>query len=115
MVEDELHFSGDLLLELAEDGRLVLEESEADEIITGIERTMSVLRLRQQQLEAWRRSLRGVRDTHCLPVEQFVIDAVFAEQIWPGRTEAALRELPKYLEAFRNIRLRASGNSEEND
>lgn len=95
------------MLSLAEDGRLVLDVADADELIAGIECTLSLLRLRERDLQAWRQPSRRQRCWSDPFVEQLVFDAAFAEQIAPGRLEAALRELPKYLDAFRIARQQA--------
>jgi hypothetical protein len=107
VAEEEVVYGGDLVLSLAEDGRLALGVAEADELIAGLEHTLMVLRLRECGMQVWQRpSWREVGE--CFPaVEQFVDDVAFVEQIEPGRLEAALRELPKYLEAFRIVRLRS--------
>ncbi|GAA0794264.1 hypothetical protein [Spirilliplanes yamanashiensis] len=89
-------YAGDLFLALADQGRLVLDADEAEEIIAGLERTLEALAARVRLLDAWRS---GLADAYGMP--QPVIDAVFAEQLAPGRTDEAIRELPKYVEALR--------------
>ena len=89
-------YAGDLFLALADQGRLVLDADEAEEIIAGLERTLETLATRVRLLDAWRT---GLADAYGMP--QQVIDAVFAEQLAPGRTDEAMRELPKYVEALR--------------
>lgn len=89
-------YAGDLFLALADQGRLVLDADEAEEMIAGLERTLDALAVRVRLLEAWRT---GLADAWGMP--QHVVDAVFAEQIAPGRTDEAIRELPKYVEALR--------------
>ncbi|WP_329791572.1 hypothetical protein V1227_06525 [Lentzea sp. DG1S-22] len=107
MAEDDMTYRGDLVLSLAEDGRLTLGVAEADELIAGIEHTLSLLRMREWGLQVWRQSSWRGRAEPESSVERFVFDAAFSEQIAPGRLEAALRELPKYLEAFQIARERA--------
>lgn len=107
VAEHDMTFRGDLVLSLAEDGRLMLGVAEADELIAGIENTLSLLRMREWGLQVWRQASWQERGGGNPSVEQFVFDAAFSEQIAPGRLEAALQELPKYLEAFRIARQRA--------
>jgi Flp pilus assembly protein TadD len=87
-------FAGDLFLALAADGRLVLDPADADEVVAGLEETLGVVRDRLR--------IAGVRPLADHPATtQRVIDALFTDQIAPGQMEEALRELPKYIEAFR--------------
>lgn len=96
-------FAGDLFLALAVDGRLVLEKEQADHLIAGLERTLELVKARVRVLELWRGLSTAGSKTSC-PAERHVVDAVFADQIAPGRMEDALRELPKYIQAFRAAR-----------
>ncbi|MET8759970.1 hypothetical protein [Lentzea sp. NPDC004782] len=107
MTEYDVTYRGDLMLSLAEDGKLTIEVAEADELIAGIERTLSLLRLREWGLQAWRHPSWRECGGHDPSIEQFVVDAAFFEQVTPGGLEAALRELPKYLNAFRIARQQA--------
>ncbi|MFI5935035.1 hypothetical protein [Actinoplanes sp. NPDC051494] len=97
-------FAGELFLTLAAEGRLTLDPIRADEVIAGLERTLSAARARLRVLKIW----------HTVPAQRFddlpgrladdVVDAVFAEQLAPGRLEEAVVELPKYIEALRRAR-----------
>src|SRR4051794_15646027 len=89
-------YAGDLFVRLADQGRLVLDADEAEEVIARLERTLDALARRVGLVQAWRG---GVADGRALP--QPVADAVFAEQVAPGGVAEALRELPKYVEALR--------------
>jgi hypothetical protein len=101
-------FAGDLLLALAAEGRLVLDADRADQVIAGLEETMSLLAARMRLLELWRRLAGPVLDDLDPDVERTVIDTVFADQLAPGRLADALRELPKYVEAFKEARRTSS-------
>jgi hypothetical protein len=102
-VADEA-FAGDLFLALASQGRLVLDPDQADRVIAELEETLSLVIARTRLLELWRRLSGPVIDDLAPDVEQTVIDAVFADQLAPGRLESAMRELPKYVEAFKVAR-----------
>ena len=97
-------FAGELFLHLAAEGRLVVEAGQADRMIADLEATLAVLRARLRVLELWRADPRP--RIECLPPElaDSVVDAVFADQLAPGRIEQAARELPKYVEALRAAR-----------
>jgi hypothetical protein len=99
---DTAKFAGDLFLELAADGRLVLDADRADGVIAGLEETLAVVRIRLRILEV--RSQLPALGAGCHPADQPVVDAAFAEQIAPGQLRQALHELPKYIEAFRVAR-----------
>ncbi|MDQ2589117.1 hypothetical protein CKY47_35310 [Saccharothrix yanglingensis] len=91
------------MLTLAREGRLVMGE-EADEVIASLERTLEQLRLREQGLKVWDDpSLRWIGERYPA-VGRFVVDSAFSEQVSPGLLAQALRELPKYVEAFRIAR-----------
>jgi hypothetical protein len=97
-------FAGDLFLALAAEGRLVLDSERADQVIADLEETMNLVSTRVRLLELWRRLSGPVLDDLDPDVERTVIDAVFADQLAPGRLEEAMRELPKYVEAFKAAR-----------
>jgi hypothetical protein len=97
-------FAGDLFLALAAEGRLVVDADRADQVIADLEATMSLVTARVRLLELWRRLSGPVLDDLGVDVERTVIDTIFADQLAPGRLEEALRELPKYVEAFKAAR-----------
>jgi hypothetical protein len=97
-------FAGDLFLALASQGRLVLDPDQADRVIAELEETLRLVIARARLLELWRRLSGPVIDDLAPDVEQTVIDAVFADQLAPGRLESAMRELPKYVAAFKVAR-----------
>ena len=101
--EADIEFAGELFLNLAEQGRLVVDASRADRLIADLEATLAVLRARLRMLEAWRARPAPIDS---LPPEfaDSVVDAVFADQLAPGRLERASRELPKYVAALRAAR-----------
>ena len=101
-------FAGELFLTLAAEGRLVLDPVRADQAIAALERTLSLIRARLRIIRIWQHS--PAQRVEELPDElaQDVVDAVFADQLAPGRLERAVTELPKYIEALR----RASGVAE---
>jgi hypothetical protein len=94
-------FAGDLFLDLAAKGWLVVEPEEAARVIAGLERTLEVVRSRAHRIEVSRRLRDAAGDDIDPDVDRLVVDAVFAEQITAGSWERALVELPKYIEAFR--------------
>jgi hypothetical protein len=96
-------FAGELFLHLAAEGRLVVDAGRADQLIADLEQTLAVLRERQQVLEQWRKHAPAIES---LPPEvaESVVDAVFADQLAPGRLEQATRELPKYVAALKAAR-----------
>ncbi|SES29674.1 hypothetical protein SAMN05216188_1312 [Lentzea xinjiangensis] len=103
-------FAGDLFLQLARRGWLVLEPAQAEGVIGELERTLDEVRSRLRKLELSRK-LRDASGGHVAPdVDQLVVDAVFAGQINSDSWERALVELPKYIEALR-IAGRNSGRS----
>jgi len=97
-------FAGELFLDLAVEGRLVVEAGQADRMIADLEATLAVLEARLRVLELWRSH--PAPRIECLPPEfaDSVVDAVFADQLAPGRIEQATRELPKYVAALRAAR-----------
>jgi hypothetical protein len=103
-------FAGDLFLQLARRGWLVLEPAQAESVIGDLERTLDEVRSRLRKLELSRK-LRDTSGGHVAPdVDRLVVDAVFAGQLNSDGWERALVELPKYIEALR-IAGRNSGRS----
>jgi hypothetical protein len=96
-------FAGELFLHLAVEGRLVVDAGRADQLIAELEETLAVLRARQRVLEVWRKHAPAIES---LPPDlaESVVDAVFADQLAPGRLEQATRELPKYVAALKAAR-----------
>ncbi len=94
-------FAGDLFLDLADKGWLVVEADEAERVIAELTRTLEVVRSRVHRLEVSRRLRDAEVDGIAPEVAQFAVDTVFAEQVTAGTWERALVELPKYIEAFR--------------
>jgi 2-keto-3-deoxy-L-rhamnonate aldolase RhmA len=87
-------FAGDLFLALAKDGRLVLDPGHAELVVAELEGTLDVVRDRLRMI--------AIRPPVDHPAAaQRAVDALFSEQIAPGQMERALRELPKYIQAFR--------------
>ncbi|GAA2997594.1 hypothetical protein [Actinokineospora diospyrosa] len=94
-------FAGELFLQLAERGWLVVEPEVGLRVIAQLRQTLEVVRDRVRLAELSRR-LRDTAGGDLEPeVDQAAVDSVFAEQITAGRWEQALVELPKYIEAFR--------------
>lgn len=94
-------FAGDLFLQLARRGWLVLEPDQAQGVIGELERTLEEVRSRLRKLELSRK-LRDASGGHVAPdVDRLVVDAVFAGQLNSDNWERALVELPKYIEALR--------------
>ena len=77
------------------------EPAEAARVITGLERTLEVVRSRAHRFEVSRRLRNAGGDDIDPDVDRLVVDTVFAEQVMSGSWEHALVELPKYIEAFR--------------
>jgi hypothetical protein len=102
-------FAGDLFLELAAKGWLVVEPAEAERVIAGLQRTLDVLRSRVRRLEVSRKLRDAAGDDIDPDVGRLVVDMVFAEQVTAGTWERALVELPKYIEAFRIAARNAPG------
>lgn len=103
-------FAGDLFLQLARRGWLVLDPAQAQVVIGELERTLDEVRSRLRKLELSRK-LRDASGDHVAPdVDRLVVDAVFTGQLNSDTWERALVELPKYIEALR-IAGRNSGRS----
>lgn len=97
-------FAGELFLTLAMEGRLVIDAVRADAAIADLQRTLSavqnrlhVLRVRQGR-PTWR------MDDLPDDLASDVVNAIFADQLSPGRLEQAEVELRKYIEAVRCAR-----------
>jgi hypothetical protein len=97
-------FAGELFLTLAAEGRLVLDSVRADEAISALERTLSLARARLRVLRIWQHTPAQRVDDLPRELSDDVVDAVFADQLAPGRLEEAVVELPKYIEALRQAR-----------
>ena len=102
--ESATTFAGELFLTLAAEGRLVVDASQADEIIEGLERTLEMITARQRVLRIWQQLPGPVMDTLAPDMVQAVVDTVFVDQLVPGQLEQAVRELPKYIEALKVAR-----------
>ncbi|MFE0590085.1 hypothetical protein [Micromonospora echinospora] len=98
-------FAGELLLTLAREGRFVLDAAQADQAIAELERTLSAVRARLRILRIWRHVPTQRVDEIPDDLALDVVDAIFADQLAPGRLELAATELPKYIEALRRARL----------
>ncbi|SDM81574.1 hypothetical protein [Allokutzneria albata] len=92
--------SGDALLGLARAGRFVLDPAAADQAIAELERTLAVVGERVRRVRLARRTPPGSARPWPEEEDDLVVEAVFAEQLAPGRMEWALRELPKYVAAM---------------
>jgi hypothetical protein len=97
-------FAGELFLALAIEGRLVVESDRADQLIADLEQTLAVLRARLRVLEVWHQHPAPAIEKLPCEVADSVVDAVFAEQLAPGRLERAAAELPKYVAALKVAR-----------
>jgi len=99
-----LPFAGELFLNLAQEGRLVVDAGRADEAIAGLEHTLAQIRARLRVIRIWQQQ--PAQRVGELPAElvQDVVDAVFVDQLAPGQLERAATELPKYIEALRRAR-----------
>lgn len=100
----DVEFAGELFLHLAAEGRLVVEAGRADRLIADLEATLAVLRGRLRALELWRSHPAPTLDGLPPEVAAAVVDALFADQLAPGRLERAAGELPKYVAALRAAR-----------
>lgn len=98
-------FAGELLLALAREGRFVLDAARADQAIADLESTLSTVRARLRLLRIWRDAPPQRVDEIPDELALDVVDAIFADQLAPGRLELAAAEIPKYIEALRQARL----------
>ncbi|UQU64503.1 hypothetical protein COUCH_37070 [Couchioplanes caeruleus] len=113
--ESSAPFAGELFLTLAAEGRLVVDPVRADQAIAGLERTLSLIRARLRIIRIWQHSPPQRVDELPDELANDVVDAVFADQLAPGRLEQAVTELPKYIEALRRARGRRPGDRAEFD
>jgi hypothetical protein len=113
--ESSAPFAGELFLTLAAEGRLVVDPVRADQAIAGLERTLSLIRARLRILRIWQHSPPQRVDELPDELANDVVDAMFADQLAPGRLEQAVTELPKYIEALRRARGRRPGDRAEID
>jgi len=113
--ESSAPFAGELFLTLAAEGRLVVDPVRADQAIAGLERTLSLIRARLRIIRIWQHSPPQRVDELPEELAEDVIDAVFADQLAPGRLEQAVTELPKYIEALRRAAGRRPGDRAEAD
>ena len=97
-------FAGELFLTLATEGRLVVDSRRADELIADLEQTLAVLHARLRVLEVWHQHPAPTIGKLPPEVAETVVDAVFADQLAPGRLERAAVELPKYVAALKAAR-----------
>jgi hypothetical protein len=97
-------FAGELFLTLATEGRLVIDPGRADELIADLEQTLDVLRARLRVLEVWQHDPAPAIGKLPAEVAETVVDAVFADQLAPGRLARAAVELPKYVAALKVAR-----------
>lgn len=113
--ESSAPFAGELFLTLAAEGRLVMDPARADQAIAGLERTLSLIRARLRIIRIWQHSPTQRVDELPEELANDVVDAVFADQLAPGRLEQAVTELPKYIEALRRARGLRPGDRAEAD
>ena len=99
-----VRLAGDLFRTLAEQGRLVVEADRADTLIRGLQQTLDVLTARLRLVRRWQAGPTPRLDDLPPRLAPAVVDAVFADQLAPGRLEHAVAELPKYIDALRLAR-----------
>jgi hypothetical protein len=97
-------FAGDLFLTLAAAGRLVVDPVRADALIADLQRTLDLIITRLRLVRIWQRLPEPAVDNLPAEFSQYVVDAVFVDQLAPGQLERAVRELPKYIEALQVAR-----------
>ncbi|MFI6095751.1 hypothetical protein ACIA8G_09370 [Lentzea sp. NPDC051213] len=97
---DDTVFAGDAFLELAASGALVLDPASADRLIEELRATLDLVRARITVNEMFATRPRFSLDGLSPEAADAVADAVFAGQVVPGRMEASLTELPKYIRAL---------------
>jgi hypothetical protein len=97
-------FAGELFLTLAIEGRLVVDSQRADALIADLEQTLAVLHARLRVLEVWHQHPTPTIGKLPPEVAETVVDAVFVDQLAPGRLERAAVELPKYVAALKAAR-----------
>lgn len=89
--------AGDLVLQLAGDGQLILGIEAAQRVIDDIELTLAVIERRRGEVA----SIGGREGCDANTIGQEAVDLCFAETVDLDRIRTALEELPKYLSAFR--------------
>ena len=104
---DEDYFAGELFLTLATEGRLVVDSERADELIADLERTLAILRARLRVLDLWRQDPAPAVEKLPPELAESAVDAIFADQLAPGRLAEAAVELPKYVAALKAARRHA--------
>jgi len=104
---DEDYFAGELFLTLATEGRLVVDSERADELIADLENTLAVLKARLLVLEDWKQNPAPAVEKLPAELAETVVDAVFADQLAPGRLARAAVELHKYVAALKVARRHA--------
>jgi hypothetical protein len=104
---DEDYFAGELFLTLATEGRLVVDSERADELIADLERTLAILQDRQRVLEVWQQHPAPAVEKLPPDLAETAVDAIFADQLAPGRLAEAVVELPKYVAALKLARRHA--------
>jgi hypothetical protein len=97
-------FAGDLFMNLAAQGRLVVDAVRADELIADLERTLDMITTRLRLVQIWQRLPEPAVDELPEALTQTVVDAVFVDQLAPGQLERAVDELPKYIQALQVAR-----------
>jgi hypothetical protein len=103
-------FAGDLFLNLAAEGRLVVDAVRADELIADLERTLDMITTRLRLVQIWQRLPEPAVDELPEALSQSVVDAVFVDQLAPGQLEHAVDELPKYIQALQVARRLAASD-----
>jgi hypothetical protein len=106
MMRDD--FAGELLLALATEGRLVVDRARADQLIADVESTLAELHRRLGLLDRWWRGPAPTLDAVPADLAGTLVDALFADQIAPGRQQRAVQELPKYVAALKVARRNAA-------
>jgi hypothetical protein len=100
-------YAGDLFLNLATEGRLVVDAVRADGLIADLERTLDLVATRLRLVRIWQELPESAVDELPGALSQSIIDAVFIDQLAPGQLDRAVDELPKYIRALRLARLLA--------
>jgi hypothetical protein len=103
-------FAGDLFINLAAEGRLVVDAVRADELIAELERTLDMITTRLRLVQIWQRLPEPAVDELPEALSQSVVDAVFVDQLAPGQLEHAVDELPKYIQALQVARRLAASD-----
>nr|WP_221380665.1 hypothetical protein [Actinoplanes polyasparticus] len=101
---ESVPFFGEALLRLANEGRLVVDATQADEAIAGLEHSLAQVKSRLRVLRFWRDQVTTRIDELPDELRSFVVEALFADQVAPGQLERAAAEFPKYIQALRRAR-----------